>query len=159
MLRRFSFVFIAYLCCAVAVSFGQVDYATSTLRGAVVDPQGHPIVSAQVTLTNVSTGETKVAVTNDKGYLIPVITPGTYRVEAEAKGFATSIANDVVLTVGQLAQYDIHLKPSSVHTSIEVKAHIPVVHPSQTQYGFVVEVPWQWQIIRHHQCQLNECEP
>lgn len=137
-LRRLFLVFIFCLGCAIPFSYGQVDYATASLRGVVLDSQGHLILDAHITVVNESTGASKAASSTDKGYLISAIAPGRYRVQAVAKGFATAIANGVVLTVGQLTEYDIHLEPSSEVTSVIVKADIPIVHPSQTQQANII---------------------
>lgn len=117
----------------------QVDYATATLQGTVFDPQGHSISGGRVTVVNQVTGETKSTVAATGRYLIPAVLPGTYRVEAEATGFARTVAKGLVLTVGQLADFDIHLKLSPVSTEIEVQAAIPVVRPDQTQQANVID--------------------
>lgn len=137
-LRRLSLVLAACFGCAIPFCFGQVDYATATLRGAVLDSQGHAIVGAQVIVNNVATGAVKAATSTENGYLISAIAPGAYRVRAEAKGFATSIADGVILTVGQLTEYDIHLAPSAQVTSVTVQAEIPIVHPGQTQQANII---------------------
>jgi hypothetical protein len=137
-LRRWCFVLIASLCWASGISFAQVDYATATLQGTVFDPQDRVVVDAKVTVVNTATGAARSAVTAKEGYLIPALMPGTYRVETEAQGFARSVARDVVLTVGQLATYDIHMTVGSESSTIEVTAGIPLVQPEQTQQANII---------------------
>ena len=137
-LRSLRSLIIACLWCSAGVLSAQVDYATATLQGAVLDPDGHPVPGAQVTVVNESTGTTSNTVTTSGQYLIPALVPGTYRVEAVAPAFATTVANGVVLTVGQRTQYDIHLRLTSVSMRIEVTAHIPMVQPDQTQQANII---------------------
>ena len=131
-LQALRFLIIACLWCSAGVLFAQVGYATATLQGTVLDPDGRPVPGAQVTAVNESTGTTSKTVTASGQYLIPALAPGTYRVEAEGPAFATTVANGVVLTVGQRTQYDIQLRLTSVSMRVEVKAHIPMVQPDQT---------------------------
>src|SRR5438105_15956003 len=91
------------------VSFAQVDYATATLQGTIFDPQDRVITGAKVTAENEATGATKSVLASAEGYRIPALMPGSYRVETDAPGFAKSVAAHLVLTVGQLATYDMHL--------------------------------------------------
>jgi hypothetical protein len=138
MLRMRCSALIGCLLCPIAASRAQVDYATATLGGAVLDPQGRPVLGAHVTVVNDATGGTKSVVTTSEGYLILAIAPGAYRVEAEAEGFAKSVARGLMLTVGQLAQYDIHLVLGTVSTSVEVKANILLLQPDQTQQANII---------------------
>jgi hypothetical protein len=130
--------FVIFICLMVRVSFAQVDYATATLQGTVFDPQSQVVVGAKVTLTNEANGAAKSVITGSEGYRFPALTPGTYRLEAEAPGFAKNLANGLTLTVGQLAVYDIHLKLGSESTIVEVSADIPPVQPEQTQQANII---------------------
>lgn len=136
---RWCLLLFAFVWSATAVSFAQVDSATASLKGAVLDAHGLPVADATVTVVNQETGASKSAVATKDGYLIPAIVPGIYRVEAEAKGFAKSVASGVVLSVGQLAVYDIRLNVGAVETVVEVKADIPLVQPDQTQQANIID--------------------
>ncbi len=137
-LRRKCLLLLA--CCgySAGVLLAQADYATATLHGDVLDPSGRPVAGAVVSVVNESNGETKRAESTEEGYMVPSIAPGSYRVEAGASGFATTVGRGIVLTVGELARYDFHLKLSSASTSIEVNASIPVVQPDQTQQANII---------------------
>ena len=138
-LRRGILVLTALLWTALGTGMPQVDSATATLKGTVLDPQGRAILDAEVTLTNEATGVVKMATTNHDGYVIPAVVPGKYRLKAEAAGFAPSSVGDVVLRVGQLAVYEIRLTTTSVSTTVEVKLNEPVVQPDQTQQANVID--------------------
>jgi carboxypeptidase family protein len=125
-------LFFIVLVAAPAV-YGQVDYSTATLKGTVFDPQHLLITGANVTINNPSTGFNKKVTTGADGeYRFPLLTPGTYQVEAEAKGFARTSAS-VVVSVGQIANYDFHLQVGSTASTIEVSGETVLVQTEQTQ--------------------------
>lgn len=113
----------------------QVDYSTATLRGTVVDPQGAVVSSANVTVSNPSTGTTKTVKTQGDGsYNIPALPPGTYQITVDAQGFAKDVAKAVELTVGQVLAYDFHLKVGAATETVEVSSDsVPVIQTEQTQ--------------------------
>src|SRR5258707_804269 len=81
-LNRFCFLSVLLV---VLIGFlsasAQVDYATATLRGSVMDPQGAVIAGATVTVINPSTGITKTVKTDGDGaYRVPALPPGTYQI-------------------------------------------------------------------------------
>src|SRR5215469_1082802 len=135
---RRCFAVTAFLWTAIAASIAQVDSATATLKGDVLDPNGLAILDARVMLINEATGVVKLTASTGEGYVLPAIVPGTYRVEAEAPGFAKTVASGIVLSVGQLRVYNIRLTLSSVPTTIEVKIAEPVVQPDQSQQANII---------------------
>lgn len=89
---------------------------TSTVNGAVSDPQGNAVTGATVRLMG-SQGTVRTVVSNDSGvYSFQSVPPGTYRIEVEMTGFkkatvsnfqalvdATNTAN-VTLEIGQVTE-------------------------------------------------------
>ena len=137
-LHRLCIAVLVCFCCLSAPSFPQAGYATATLKGTVFDPQGHPVIGAQVRVVNEATGGATSVETTTEGYWIPAIAPGTYLMEATAEGFAKKVARGVMLTVGQTAQYDIHLDMNSVTESVEVQANLALLQPDQTQQANII---------------------
>ncbi|MBZ5613732.1 MAG: carboxypeptidase regulatory-like domain-containing protein [Acidobacteriia bacterium] len=116
-----------------APSPGQVDYSTATLKGTIFDPQELPITNARIIVSNPSTGWSRVVEAGGDGvYRVPLLPPGTYKLLAQATGFATAIAT-VSVSVGQIVDYDIHLKLGSKSEIVEVKDETPLVQVEQTQ--------------------------
>src|SRR5579864_6929272 len=120
---------------AALPGIGQVSYSTATLRGTVLDEQGGGVPNATVTVTNAAQGLTKTAKTGADGtYQILSLNPGTYKVEVEAGGFQKEVAESVVLSVGQLAVYDAHMKVGAVSMVVEVTGNAaPLIDTEQTQ--------------------------
>jgi len=105
-------------------SFAQAP--TGILRGQVTDPSGAAVVGATVLVTPTS-GEAKGAQSGKDGtYEIKDLSPGTYKLETTAPGFAVFSKPDVVITAGQLTRLNIQL-------TIEVQQEKVVVNDSSAQ--------------------------
>lgn len=112
---------------------GQVDYSTAILKGAVLDPQGLLVASARVVVSNPGTGWSRVVETGGDGvYRVPLLPPGTYKLQVEATGFAAAIAT-VSVSVGEIVNYDVHLSLGSKSETVEVKEEASLVQVEQTQ--------------------------
>jgi len=74
------------------LSIASAQIGSSSVRGIVNDPQGHPVPGATVTIASGEKSFTRAQVTNDTGgYVFSSIPPGTYRIEVEAKGFKKAL--------------------------------------------------------------------
>jgi hypothetical protein len=74
--------------------------STGSLSGTVSDPQGAAVAGATITATNSATNASRTtSSTNDGLYQLPQLPPGTYRVRAEAKGFASLVQENVTVAV------------------------------------------------------------
>ncbi len=112
---------------------GQVDYSTATLKGTVFDPQELLVAGARVSVASPDTGWTKsVQTATDGAYRFPSLAPGRYKLRVEAPGFATALAA-VSVSVGEMVNYDVHLKLGSTHETVEVAEVVPLIQPEQTQ--------------------------
>jgi len=116
-------------------AFAQVDYATATLKGTVFDPQGAVISGATITATNPGTAVAKTTKSGGDGsYQILALPPGTYQVAIEAQGFSKEVVKGVVLSVGQSAVFDVHLKVGMTSEVIEVSGDTAaLIQVEQTQ--------------------------
>ncbi len=133
---RWSFcVFALFLVLLASLpAHSQVDYATATLKGTVLDPQGAVISGATVSATNSRTGTSRAVKTQSEGrYQIAALPPGTYQVSFEKQGFAKQVVDHLDLTVGQSLVYDAHLKPGTSET-VEVSGDtVQLIQTDQTQ--------------------------
>jgi len=74
---------------------------TATISGTIQDANGSVIVNAQVKLTNEATSQGRSVKTNNTGlYVFPSLEPGTYSLEAAAKGFAPKKITGIELHPG-----------------------------------------------------------
>jgi hypothetical protein len=110
---------LSLLACAAA----SAQTGTSTVRGTVTDPQGNVVPGASVTLSNAEKNFTRSQVTTDTGsYVFTAVPPGTYQIEAEAKGFKKATVSDVRALVDQPTDIPVRLEVGSVNESITVSA-------------------------------------
>ena len=74
---------------------------TATISGTIQDAKGSVIAGAQVKLTNEATKQAHSIKTNNTGlYAFPSLEPGTYSLEATAKGFASKEITGIELHPG-----------------------------------------------------------
>lgn len=127
------FVLLVTLICSLPVA-GQVDVATATLKGTIIDQNGAAVSGASVVVISSERGLRKIANSNADGtYQIPLLQPGTYEVQVEAQGFAKVVAQEVQLTVGQSLVYDVNLRIGAITTVVDVTAEAPLIQVEQTQ--------------------------
>ena len=129
--------FIKFITAAVfglMLAFGQVtaqSTVTGGITGKVTDPQGAVVPNATVTVTNIGTNAAVTATTTDDGgYRVTNLQPGTYRVEVATTGFATTKAENVIVEVGQATPVDITLALGTATAEVEVTAEAPVINTS-----------------------------
>src|SRR5258705_9312240 len=98
----------------------------ATLSGTVPDSTGGVLPGVTITATHTATGNTFVAVTDERGgYRVPVRV-GMFKVDAELPGFGT-VSRQVELLVGQTAVLNLQMAPSTVQESVTVTGEAPLV--------------------------------
>src|SRR6478672_9064802 len=99
MLSRQSLLTLpAFFLLFVSSAFGQSDRGSVT--GRVTDPNGAGVANAKITATNLNTAETREVKTSDDGnYTIPELKADPYKITAEAQGFKTASAENIVVAV------------------------------------------------------------
>lgn len=98
------------------------------ISGSVVDPQNASIAKAKIEATETRTGATSTALSDAAGrYAIPFLSPGTYRITAEAPGFKRFVQERLVLETGAHPVLDIRLDVGEVSQSLAVTAEAPKI--------------------------------
>jgi hypothetical protein len=94
--------------------------ATGTIRGTVKDPSGGAMVNATV-LVGAPGGQTFTTTTNHDGFFeVKNLAPGTYKVEALAKGFAVYENDNLQVVAGQALRLDISLQIETQQEKVTV---------------------------------------
>ena len=107
--------------------------------GRVLDPSGALVPGATLTLTNSESGVTQNAEATKGGdYVFLTVPVGTYRLQAEAAGFKSFIAEGITVELNATVTYDVHLTVGTSAQSVEVTAQAPIVDTTTTQLGAVV---------------------
>jgi hypothetical protein len=98
------------------------------------------IPEGMVQVTNIATNEVAVARTDRQGtYTLPLLTPGTYRLTAQALGFKKYIRENIVLNVGDVSGVDIAMEVGQASESITVTAEAPVLETENADHGLVID--------------------
>jgi len=132
---RFWWLFLSVLL-ACSSAFAQF---TASIQGVVQDASGSGVARATISLTNNATGVMSTTTTDASGnYRFLSLAPGSYRVTAEASGFAKS-GSDITLLTEQNLSVPITLKVGSVSEQITVTAEAPLVNTAETRNQMTLE--------------------
>src|SRR5262245_34297707 len=102
-------------------AYGQSDRGAIT--GTVTDSSGAIIIGAKVTITNLNSGETRVAATTAEGYFtFPELPANLYRLMVEAKGFKIAVVENIQIGVQTTRRADVRLVAGEVSESVTVSA-------------------------------------
>jgi hypothetical protein len=120
------------LLCVSAFSQG----SAGRIVGTVTDANGGAVTGATVTVLDVQRGTSRPLTTDESGaYNAPNLTPGTYKVRAEFKGFKTTERQNVVLEVGQELRVDMTMQPGEQNQTITVTEQVPLVETTNAELG------------------------
>ncbi len=136
---RFSTALAAVLfACVVAPSGFAQTANTGALAGTITDPSGAVVANATVTVTNQATGETRTTVSQANGhYVLPLLPPGTYRVEITKPGFKASIQEGVQVIVTETNALVTHLEIGQTTQELTVSANAEQLQTDTTALGRV----------------------
>ncbi|MDA2927883.1 Plug and carboxypeptidase regulatory-like domain-containing protein, partial [Acidobacteria bacterium AH-259-G07] len=116
------------------------QFDTATVLGTVSDETGGILPGVEVTLTNVDTGISASALTDDRGnYEFLRVKIGTYRVSAELTGFKTAVAENVGVAVSARQRVDLTLSLGEISEVIEVIGAPALVEAETSDRGQVIQ--------------------
>jgi len=111
-----------------------------TILGTVRDTAGAVIFGATVTVTNTGTNISNQVVSSDSGaFEVPYLTPGTYTLSVDAKGFKKSLQHGIAVNVGSRANIDVTLELGVVTESVVVMAAAPLLETTSASGSAVLE--------------------
>ena len=110
-----------------------------TIQGSVFDQSGGAIPGAMVTVTDVARGTSKVLTADSAGEYVAVdLTPGTYTVKGEAKGFQVVEHTNIMVEVGRNIRVDLVLQPGTQTQTITVTGEVPAIDAADATLGGTV---------------------
>src|SRR5580704_1924706 len=117
------------LCICVCLFTGVLAHAqggdVGSIVGSVSDKPGGALSGATVTVLDTQRGVTRTLTADDAGqYSAPNLTPGTYTVRAEFKGFQTFERQNILIQVGAQLRVDLSLQPGEQSQTITVTEEI-----------------------------------
>ena len=125
----------------VCASTLQPQTVTSSVLGTVVDPAGASVGSADVQLTNQSTGAVSHALTDSSGlFRIVNILAGTYSVTVQANGFKNLTVRDIVVDSSEARDLGhLQLALGAVTESVNVTAEVAAVETASSEKAPVLD--------------------
>lgn len=124
------------LFCAAQV-WGQVN--TSVIAGVVKDEAGAVVPNAKVSATLTGTGQQREATSNDLGeYVLPQLSPGTYKISVTAPGFQTAVVESLTLNIAERSIVNVALKVGQVSEQVTVEASAPLLEQETASLGQVI---------------------
>jgi len=110
------------------------------ILGSLTDPSGGAIPGAIVIVTDTQRGVSRTLTTDSAGeYNAPNLTPGTYTVRGEAKGFKVLERQNIILEVNQDVRVDLQLQAGEVTQTITVTSEVPLVESTNAELGGTLE--------------------
>ena len=111
----------------------QTQITTGTIQGTVTDANGAIMPGANVEIKNLDTNLSKTLTTDEGGRFVALaLPPGRYSVTVSKTGFATAVAEQLDLTVGQALNLPVAMKVSGVEERVTITS-TPVVDTVKTE--------------------------
>ncbi len=127
---------ISLICLLLSASaWSQASYSAQ-IRGVIKDQNGALVPNATIIITNVATGISATAHTDDRGqYILTGLRPAVYTIKADAASFRPAEENNVVLQVAQQTTIDFTLHPLGLITTVEVTTAAPLLDTENASLG------------------------
>src|SRR5262249_50795105 len=131
--------------CALALFLPAVlPVAAQETRGAILghalDPTGAFIAGVEVRATNVQTGVSTTARTNESGsFVLSYLIPGRYTVQAEMAGFKKSVLDNIEVRINDRVEVNITLQVGDTRELVEVRDETPLLETATSSLGQVVD--------------------
>ncbi len=131
---------LAVLCVLGFSSTSAGQDSRGAIQGRVADSSGGTLPGTTVTVTNMATGTTNTAVTNEGGsYSIPFMAPGTYDIKVELTGFKRAERKAVEVRIADRLTLDFALELGGLEETITVEGGTPLLDTRSASQGQVID--------------------
>jgi len=135
----FTSVCLLLLCSLTVLAQSQT---TGSVEGVVKDSNGAVVVGAEVVVTSMATGDERRVTTSESGaYAVPLLSPGSYRIQINASGFRQVAFEDVTVSITETTTIPVELIVGGLMSeSVIINASVgPIVQSDSSQLGRVVD--------------------
>src|SRR5262245_29416301 len=138
--RSFLHLITVALLVTIGTEVAVAQTTTGRIVGTVRDESGALIPGVEITVRNPATGLTRVVLTTELGnYVVPLLPPAVYEVEASLTGFRREVRRGVTLQVDMVGTIDFTLKVGAVSEVLDVTADAPLVQSETATLGQVMD--------------------
>ncbi len=107
-----------------------------TVSGTITDESGGVVPGVEISLTSLSTGQDRTALTGDSGvYTFNTVAVGEHSLTATMAGFRT-LESTVRVVSGETVTVDASLSVGQVTDTVEVTATLPVIEKQSNKAGY-----------------------
>jgi len=135
--RSFTLL-IALVFVVGAGTIARAQAARGELTGEVRDSAGALVVQPQITIVDISTGQTFFPPISNGSYSITSLRPGTYNITVVGAGFKQLTRQGVQLMTGERVRLDFVLEPGSVNESVTIRADASLLRGESGSLGQVI---------------------
>lgn len=142
-MKRINLSVCGWLVLACLLLMGPVwaqTASTGALTGIVTDNAGAVVPAAKITLTNERTGETRTVTSQTNGnYTLPLLLPGSYRVEFSASGFKQAVKVGLTINVTETSRLDVQLEVGGVQEQVTITSEAALLQTESSTLGRVTD--------------------
>jgi hypothetical protein len=109
------------------------------VSGRVTDPAGALIPDVSVTATNIETGMTRTTTTGAGVYQLPLLPPGTYRVEFSAPSFKRTIPPPATVSVTETTALNTQMEVGELQQVLNVAAGADLLQAQSATLGTLID--------------------
>ncbi len=107
---------------------------TGTIQGTVSDVNRASVPGVEIKVRNVETGQERNLVTDNDGfYVTPFLPIGRYNITATAKGFQTTVKENIQVTLNSTRVVDFSLEPTAVTEAVIVSADAAPINTTNAE--------------------------
>ena len=107
----------------------------ATFNGVITDSSGAVLPGVTVTAVLGATGNTFLAVTDERGFYRIPVRVGTYLIRAELPAFATVERPGIQILTGQTSTINMQMSPSTLQETVTVTAEAPLLKVATSSLG------------------------
>jgi len=107
----------------------------ATFNGVITDSSGAVLPGVTVTALLEATGNTFVAVSDERGFYRIPVRVGTYRITAELPAFATVERPAIQILTGQTSTINMQMSPSTLQETVTVTGEAPLLKVATSSLG------------------------
>ena len=137
---RVRLTVLCFITFVLFINTASAQSPNGTVSGIVLDPSGGVIVGADVLIINDATAVQYPGKTNSEGfYVVPNISPGTYRIQVSNSGFKTIIKPDIVVHVEDALAINFTLPIGAASEIVTVEGGAPIINTENASVGTVID--------------------
>jgi hypothetical protein len=132
-----ALILMSLLFCAPSV---KAQEFRGSITGRVLDETGASVSGAQVSATNTATNTSTWATTDESGdYTLLFLTPATYDIAIEARGFKKLLRREVEVRVGGKLSLDLTLELGQLSETVNITSETPLLEAGTASAGQLID--------------------